>query len=102
MLKYDYRDVILATALAHACSLSLESTNTHSRHDNRWSGGCARSCCGAASPLRGMKIDKTGRAHSLKSRFLYDSCIAYVSFFVFIALASGIFYWAFNLLKTLR
>ena len=49
-----------------------------------------------------MKIVKTGRTNSLKMKFLYDRCLAFLSFVVFIALASGILYWAFHLLKPLR
>jgi len=49
-----------------------------------------------------MKIDKTGRTNVSKIKFWYDICMAFLSFVVFVALASGIIYWSFHLLKPVR
>ena len=49
-----------------------------------------------------MKIEKTGRVSALKIRFWYDKCIAFLSFVVFVALASGVIYWSAHLLKAAR
>ena len=49
-----------------------------------------------------MKNDKNGRITVLKIRFWYDRCVAFLSFVVFVALASGVIYWASHLLKPMR
>jgi hypothetical protein len=46
-----------------------------------------------------MKIVKTDQVTVLKIRFWYDKCIAFLSFVVFAALASGVIYWSAHLLK---
>jgi hypothetical protein len=46
-----------------------------------------------------MKIEKSHRITILKIRFWYEKTVAFLSFGVFVAVASAACYWAAHLLK---